>query len=225
MSACTIRHHLQQTGLSSRRPLLGLPLTQNHRRLRHQWWDKRRIWVAEWNEAVFSDESRICLQHHDGRIRVRRHRGEMMQNSCVMHRNTGPASGIMVWGGMGYHSRTPLVRITGALNSQRYISEVLEPVVLPSLQGLDAAIFLHYNARPHVARIVQRFFVNHQIEWLPWPARFPDLSPIELHVIYGCSKIDPDYHPQVPHKINFGNVWKLLGLLYPKNISKVSLNQ
>ncbi|GFT54140.1 transposable element Tcb1 transposase [Trichonephila clavipes] len=31
----------------------------------------------------------------------------------------------------------------------------------------------------HIKRIVQRFFVNHQIELLPWPAYFPDLSPIE----------------------------------------------
>ncbi|GFU58912.1 uncharacterized protein TNCV_2798631 [Trichonephila clavipes] len=45
-----------------------------------------------------------------------------------MHRHTGPAPGIMVWGGIGYHSRTPLVRIAGTLNSLRYISEVLEPV-------------------------------------------------------------------------------------------------
>ncbi|GFV96603.1 transposable element Tcb1 transposase [Trichonephila clavipes] len=27
--------------------------------------------------------------------------------------------------------------------------------------------------------IFQRFFVNHQIELLPWSARSPDLSPIE----------------------------------------------
>ncbi|GFX74637.1 transposable element Tcb1 transposase [Trichonephila clavipes] len=85
----------------------------------------------------------------------------------------------MVWGGIGYHSRTPLVRIAGTLNSQRHISEVLEPVILPYLQGLATAIFQQDNARPHVARIVQRFFVNHQIELLPWPARYPDLSPIE----------------------------------------------
>ncbi|GFT04965.1 uncharacterized protein TNCV_4744981 [Trichonephila clavipes] len=58
-----------------------------------------------------------------------------MLNSCVMHRHTGPAPGIMVWGGIGYHSRTPLVRIAGTLNRQRYISGVLEPVVLPYLQG------------------------------------------------------------------------------------------
>ncbi|GFW21158.1 transposable element Tcb1 transposase [Trichonephila clavipes] len=65
------------------------------------------------------------------------------------------------------------------LNSQHYISEVLEPVVLPYLQGLATAIFQQDNAQPHVARIVQRFFVNHQIELFPCPARSPDLSPIE----------------------------------------------
>ncbi|GFV15400.1 transposable element Tcb1 transposase [Trichonephila clavipes] len=53
------------------------------------------MWAAEWNEVVFTDESRICLQHHDGRIRVWRHRGEWRLNSCVMHRHTGSAPGIM----------------------------------------------------------------------------------------------------------------------------------
>ncbi|GFV70348.1 transposable element Tcb1 transposase [Trichonephila clavipes] len=146
VSARTIRRRLQLSGLSARRPLLGLPLTQNHRRLLCQWCDKRRMWAAEWNEVVFTDESRICLQHHDGRIRVWRHRGERMLNSCVMHHHTDPAPGIMVWGGVGYPSLTPLVRVAGTLKSQRYISEVLEPVVLHYLQGLATAIFQQDNA-------------------------------------------------------------------------------
>ncbi|GFU66489.1 transposable element Tcb1 transposase [Trichonephila clavipes] len=54
------------------------------------------MWVAEWNEVVFTDESRICLQHPDGRIRVWRHRGERMLNSYAMHHHTGPAPGIMI---------------------------------------------------------------------------------------------------------------------------------
>ncbi|GFX58145.1 transposable element Tcb1 transposase [Trichonephila clavipes] len=70
VSVRIIRRRLQQNGMSARRPLLGLPLTQNHRRLHRQWCDERRIWVTEWNEVVFTYESRICLQHHDGRIRV-----------------------------------------------------------------------------------------------------------------------------------------------------------
>ncbi|GFY00183.1 hypothetical protein TNCV_2835401 [Trichonephila clavipes] len=96
-----------------------------------------------------------------------------------MQHNAGPAPGIMVWGGIGYHSRTPLIRIARTLKSQRYISEVLAPVVLPYLQGLATAIFQQDNAQPHVVRIVQRFFVNPQIELLSWLARSPDLSPIE----------------------------------------------
>ncbi|GFX42500.1 transposable element Tcb1 transposase [Trichonephila clavipes] len=90
LSARTIRRRLQQSGLSSRGPLLGLSLTQNHRCLRHQWCNERRMWAAEWNEVVFTDESRICLQHHDGQIRVWRHHGEWMLNRCVMHHRTGP---------------------------------------------------------------------------------------------------------------------------------------
>ncbi|GFU27384.1 transposable element Tcb1 transposase [Trichonephila clavipes] len=98
------------------------------------------MWTAEWNEVVFTDESRICLQHHDGRTRVWRHRGERMLNSCVTHHHTDPA---------------------------------------PSIMGLATAIFQQDNARSHVARIVQRYFVNHQIELLPWPAHYLDISPIE----------------------------------------------
>ncbi|GFV85422.1 transposable element Tcb1 transposase [Trichonephila clavipes] len=146
VSARTIQRRLQQSGMSARRPLLGLSLTQNHRSLRCQWCNERRMWVAEWNEVVFTDESHICLQHHDGRIRVWRHHGERMLNSCVMHRHTAPAPGIMVWVGIGNHFRTPLVRIAGFLNSQRLISEVLEPVVLPYFQGLATAIFQQDNA-------------------------------------------------------------------------------
>ncbi|GFV50710.1 transposable element Tcb1 transposase [Trichonephila clavipes] len=41
--ARTIRRRLQQSGLSARRPLLGLPLTQNHRRLHREWCDERRM--------------------------------------------------------------------------------------------------------------------------------------------------------------------------------------
>ncbi|GFU42492.1 transposable element Tcb1 transposase [Trichonephila clavipes] len=96
-----------------------------------------------------------------------------------MHRHTGPVSGIMVWSGIKYHSRTPLVRIAGTLNSQLYISEMLEPVVLPYLQGLATAMFQKDNGRPHVVRIVQRFFVNQQSELLPWLDSSPDLSLIE----------------------------------------------
>ncbi|GFV71323.1 transposable element Tcb1 transposase [Trichonephila clavipes] len=140
VSALTIRRRLQQSDLSARRPLLGLPLTQNHKRFRHQCCDERRMF---WRQngmklSLLTSHASVC-------------------NTTMVG-----------W-----------IRIAAPLNSQSYLSEVLEPVVLPYLQGLATAIFQQDNARPHVARIVQRFFVNHQIELLPWLARSPDLSPIE----------------------------------------------
>ncbi|GFX43511.1 transposable element Tcb1 transposase [Trichonephila clavipes] len=164
VSACTIGSRLQQSGLSARRPLLGLPLTQNHRHLRRQWCDERRMWPQNGMKlSSLTSYASVCNTTMVG-FESGDTGGERMLNSCVMHHHIGPAPGITVWGGIGYHSRTPLVRIAGTLNSQHYISEVLEPVVLPYLQGLATTIFQQDDARPHVARIVQRFLVNHQIE-------------------------------------------------------------
>ncbi|GFV00978.1 transposable element Tcb1 transposase [Trichonephila clavipes] len=81
----------------AKRPLLGLHSGRRttHRRLRRQWCNERRMWRQN-GIVVFTDESRICLQHHDGWIRVWRHRAERMLNSFLMHRPTGHAPGIMV---------------------------------------------------------------------------------------------------------------------------------
>ncbi|GFW61111.1 transposable element Tcb1 transposase [Trichonephila clavipes] len=46
VSARTIRRLLQQSGLSARRPLLGLPLTQNHISLCRQWCNERRMFFV-----------------------------------------------------------------------------------------------------------------------------------------------------------------------------------
>ncbi|GFX19240.1 transposable element Tcb1 transposase [Trichonephila clavipes] len=145
VSARTIRRRFQQSGMPKRHPLLRLPLTGNHSRLRRPWCDKRRTWTMEWNNIVFTDESLFCLQHHDGQIRAWRHRVERLLNCCVMHRHTGPALDIMFWAGTGFRCRTPLTRTAGTLKNQRYISEVLEHVVLPYIQRLPSAIFQQDN--------------------------------------------------------------------------------
>ncbi|GFT16905.1 transposable element Tc1 transposase [Trichonephila clavipes] len=168
VSARTVQHRLLQSGLSARHPLLVLPLTQNHRRLRRQWCDERRMWAAEWKKVVFTEESRICLEHHDGRIRVWRHCGERMLNSCVMHCHTSPAPGIMVWGGIGYHSRTPLVHIAENGQNQK------EP---------DTRM-VNFRPRTPLKNSCVRYCLTsiikaNSIELLPWPARSPDLSLIE----------------------------------------------
>ncbi|GFV43072.1 transposable element Tcb1 transposase [Trichonephila clavipes] len=68
------------------------------------------------------------------------------------------------------------------------------------------------------------FFVNHQIEMLPWPARSPDLSPIENMWSIFAQRLTEIAPPAATPDQLWQRV-ELLGLLYPKNTSKVSLNQ
>ncbi|GFU31219.1 transposable element Tcb1 transposase [Trichonephila clavipes] len=62
LTARTIRHRLQQSGLSARRPLLGLPLTQNYRRLRHQWCDKKKEcgWQNGMKLSLLTSHASVC---------------------------------------------------------------------------------------------------------------------------------------------------------------------
>ena len=129
---------------------------------------------------MFSDKSRFNMSYNDGRIRVRCYAGERNLIACTLQRYRGPPTlSVMVSGAIGYNIRSRLLCIEGNLNSNRYIREVLQTEVLPLLQATPYAIFQQDNARPHVARIVQAFFQRRRVSLLPWPARSPDISPIE----------------------------------------------
>ncbi|GFS60173.1 transposable element Tcb1 transposase [Trichonephila clavipes] len=70
VSAPTILHRLQQSGMSAGHPLLRLPLTGNPGRSRRQWCDERRAWTIDWNNIVLTHESQFFLHYHEGRIRI-----------------------------------------------------------------------------------------------------------------------------------------------------------
>ncbi|GFT56328.1 DDE_3 domain-containing protein [Trichonephila clavipes] len=62
------------------------------------------------------------------------------------------------------------------LTARRY-DDILTPIVLPMLSSRPGAIYQQDNARPHTARLSQQCLQGYDV--LPWPARSPDLSPIE----------------------------------------------
>ena len=71
-----------------------------------------------------------------------------------------------------------LVTIEGRLTGERYIHDVLEPVVVPHFENHPLAtrpVYMNDNARPHRSRAVTAYFQGNAIGILPWPGRSPDL--------------------------------------------------
>ena len=176
----TIRNRLRAARLKACRPYVGIPLTLRHRQARCHWARNHRNWTRrQWNDVLFTDESRFNVSFADGRVRVWRRRGERLANDNVVQRDRYGGGSVMVWAGIYQDGKTDLVTVPGNLTAQRYCDEIISPVAVPFMQQRNVGIFQQDNARPHTARHTQNVLHLNNVNVLQWPARSPDLSPIE----------------------------------------------
>ncbi|GFW69569.1 transposable element Tcb2 transposase [Trichonephila clavipes] len=133
--------------------------------------------VTDWRRVIFSDESRFSLSADDHRTRVWRRTGQRSDPAFIVERHTATSQGVTVWGAISWDTRSSLVVLQGTLTARRYVDDILTPIVLPMLSSRPGAIYQQDNARPHTARLSQQCLQGYDV--LPWPARSPDLSPIE----------------------------------------------
>ena len=71
------------------------------------------------------------------------------------------------------------------LTAQRYLNEMLKPVVVSFIRRNRRTVLQHDNARPHVPRITRGAVHNADVYILQnWPALSPDLNPIEHCCLY-----------------------------------------
>ena len=87
----------------------------------------------------------------------------------------------MVWAGISTETKTALVMVkNGSLNGARYIEDILPDHVVPFGPFIgDGFLFMHDNARAHVAHAVSEYLDDVGIQRIRWPARSADLNPIE----------------------------------------------
>ncbi|GFW62758.1 transposable element Tcb2 transposase [Trichonephila clavipes] len=74
----------------------------------------------------------------------------------------------------------------------------------PFLNGLPGAIFQEDNARPHTARVAQDFLPHFRT--LPWPVRFPYLSPVK-HVWDQLKRQMPPCHSVHDLELAVQDLW------------------
>ncbi|GFW98894.1 transposable element Tcb2 transposase [Trichonephila clavipes] len=182
ISCFTVARRLHGGGLFARRPVRCVPLTPAHRRRRSLWCREHRNWRDnEWGRVLFTDESRFSLSSDSHRILIWRERGSRNHPSNIIERDRYGGRGVLVWEGIMLGSRTDLhIFDAGSVNGTRYCNEILLPYVrlFRGAMGLQF-LFMDDNAPCHRTVAAEQLLESENIERMDWPARSPDLSPIE----------------------------------------------
>ncbi|GFU06245.1 transposable element Tcb2 transposase [Trichonephila clavipes] len=128
-----------------------------------------------------TDESRFSWSSDSHRILIWRERGSRNHPSNIIERDRYGGRGILVWGGIMLGSRTDLhIFEAGSVNGTRYCNKILLPYVrlLRDAMGLQF-LFMDDNAPCHRTVAAEQLLESEDIERMDWPARSPDLNPIE----------------------------------------------
>ena len=130
---------------------------------------------------MFTDKSKFCLDHHDGRKRVWRQRNERFKECCVAEHDKFGGGSVLVWAGIYFDGRTDLcVMMNGSVNHLRYRDEILVPFVVPYAGAIGQEfILMDNNETASRARIVTTYLEDQGIERMDRPAKSPDMNPIE----------------------------------------------
>ncbi|GFV64303.1 transposable element Tcb2 transposase [Trichonephila clavipes] len=127
------------------------------------------------------DESRFSLSSDSHRILIWRERGSRNHPSNIIERDRYGGRGVLVWGGIMLGIRTDLhIFDAGSVNGTRFCNEILLPYVriFRAAMGLQF-LFMDDNAPCHRTVAAEQLLESEDIERMDWPARSPDLNPIE----------------------------------------------
>ena len=183
ISRKSIQRRLQNSALVSQKRLSRLELTARHKEARMTWAMSHCHWRSlQWKRVVWSDEASFHLKEKDGRLRVWVRSGEKVKDRFSFPRIQGGGGRLLIWGAIWIGGRSELHIQQENMDSNRYV-DVLERLVCPlAFQLGDPSedwLFMDDNARPHRSRVTNDFKSMAGLRTIPWPARSPDLNPIE----------------------------------------------
>lgn len=152
-------------------------LSDDQKKARLTWAKNQLLSDIDFRSVLWTDEKRFCKDGPDGFKRFCFENGKKEPKKCF---NQNGGGSIMVWGGFNFYGKTDLIIMEGKVNAAQYTDVIREQ--LPKFGrkvGRNNVIFQQDNAPIHKAHITMDYLENSGFQCVDWPARSPDLNPIE----------------------------------------------
>ncbi|KDO28828.1 hypothetical protein SPRG_20031 [Saprolegnia parasitica CBS 223.65] len=163
----------------------------------------------DWSSVIFSDEKTFYLNVHQIDDQIVNQTHQLIQ----------PGASITVWGAFAADGTKVLAILDGKQDAMTYCRTLQQHLL--SMYDRSRHTFQHDNAVVHASRATAAFLRMKKVKVLSWPARSPDLSPIEnvwSHVM-GDVYADGRRYSSVPAlRAAIETAWSRLSSAYLKTL-------
>eukprot|EP00658_Telonema_sp_P-2_P071069 TRINITY_DN60393_c0_g1_i1.p1 TRINITY_DN60393_c0_g1~~TRINITY_DN60393_c0_g1_i1.p1 ORF type:complete len:371 (-),score=36.65 TRINITY_DN60393_c0_g1_i1:26-1138(-) len=191
VSARTIQRALNAAGAISVRVRKAQALTQIHKDRRLAWCQLHESAGTDFADWTFSDEKWWMVGGVKGNERIWVSHDDPDPEERYVGFEAHPVK-VMIWGAVSYHGRSSIHIFDGGVDSETY-QDCLEQAYLPAcfegeylaLSRTHKYVFQQDGARCHTSKSTQAWLLRELpknialLEKNDWPAKSPDLSPIE----------------------------------------------
>jgi transposase len=161
-------------------------LTSKHKMNRINFSKTNKDKISDIDRTIWTDYAKFTLQ---GLQRLRRGcwrkpGAPLRPAHTVITRGLSGRAGHMVWAGISLLGKTEIAFVKGKQTAADHI-ETLESHLLPFIDGVEELApdiqcrLMQDGASIHTAGLTQRWLAKQTFDVLEWPARSPDLNPIE----------------------------------------------
>ena len=183
LSAETVCNYLKNAGMKAVKKKKKPKLSVKHRRARMDFALAHRDWTLEdWKKVVWSDETKINCLGSDGLHWTWKKAGEGLTDRSVQETLKFGGGSLMVWGCMLWDGVGYACKIDGRMDGDLYtriLDEDLQESIKFYGKTQDDIIFQQDNDPKHKCKKASKWFQDHDMNVMTWPAQSPDLNPIE----------------------------------------------